>query len=402
MTVTTGISALFSRLTALPRAAVVGLVVALLLVATMLTMLGGGETRTVTAHFSRAVSLFEGSEVRILGVPVGEVTAVVPEGETIRVDMEYDAEYDVPADASAVIVTPTLTADRFVQLTPAYTDGAKLEDEAVIEVQDTGTPIELDRIYKSLSDLTTALGPNGVNRDGTLNNVLDSGAEFLDGRGKKANRTIVALSEAATTFGNNSGELFGTVRALDEFTGALAANDAAVARFMDDFGAVSQQLAGEKQELQAALGNLAAVLGKIERFVRGNRELLNADLEDLATVLRAIGDHEDTLKTVLDIAPSAMGNLNVAFDPVSDSIGSRLTLNGNINDLDGQLCSFVQAGQLPSADQACQLFEALLEPVVTQPSSERGGPREGPTPQQVRYGSARSAAQLSELLGGRA
>ena len=42
------------------------------------------------------------------------------------------------------------------------------------------------------------------------------------------------------------------MRALDEFTGALAANDAAVARFMDDFGAVSQQLAGEKQELQAS------------------------------------------------------------------------------------------------------------------------------------------------------
>ena len=402
MTVTTGISAIFSRLTALPRAAVVGLVVALLLVATMVTMLGGGETRTVTAHFSRAVSLFEGSEVRILGVPVGEVTAVVPEGETIRVDMEYDAEYDVPADASAVIVTPTLTADRFVQLTPAYTGGAKLEDAAVIEVQDTGTPVELDRIYKSLSDLTTALGPNGVNRDGTLNNVLDAGAQFLDGRGKKANRTIVALSKAATTFGNNSGELFGTVRALDEFTGALAANDAAVARFMDDFGAVSQQLAGEKQELQAALGNLAAVLGKIERFVRGNRQLLNADLADLATVLKAIGDHKKTLEVVLDVAPSALGNLAVAFDPETDTIGSRLTFNGNVNDLDGQLCTLVKAGQIPSADQACQLFEALLEPVVTQPSSSRSAPREGPAPQQVRYGSERSAGHLSELLGGRA
>ena len=132
------------------------------------------------------------------------------------------------------------------------------------------------------------------------------------------------------------------MRALDEFTGALAANDAAVARFMDDFGAVSQQLAGEKQELQAALGNLAAVLGKIERFVRGNRELLNADLADLATVLKAIGDHKKTLEVVLDVAPSALGNLAVAFDPETDTIGSRLTFNGNVNDLDGQLCTLVQ------------------------------------------------------------
>ncbi len=397
----TTLKALLDRVTALPRAAVIGLVVAVLAVATVVTLTGGGESRTVTAHFSRAVSLFEGSEVRILGVPVGEVTAVVPEGETIRVDMSYDAQYDVPADASAVIVTPTLTADRFVQLTPAYTDGAKLEDGAVIEVEDTGTPIELDRIYKSLSDLTTALGPNGVNKDGTLNNVLDSGAKFLDGRGRKAHRTIVALSKAAKTFGDNSGELFGTVRALDEFTGALAANDAAVGRFLDDFGAVSQQLAGEKQELRSALGNLAAVLGKVESFVRDNRELLNKNVADLATILKVLGDQKQTLETILDIAPSALGNLHVAFDPKTDTIGSRLTFNGNINDLDGQLCTLVKTGQIPSADQACKLFSALLEPVVTQPSSSRSVPEE-PQTQQVKYGSDRSARQLSELLGGRA
>ena len=398
----TTISGLFARVASLPRAVVVGLVVGVLLLGTVITMTAGGETRTATAHFSRAVSLFEGSEVRILGVPVGEVTAVVPEGETIRVDMEYDAQYDVPADASAVIVTPTLTADRFVQLTPVYTEGEKLEDGAVIEVEDTGTPIELDRIYKSLSDLTTALGPNGVNRNGTLNNVLDAGAQFLDGRGKKANRTIVAMSKAATTFGDNSGELFGTVRALDEFTGALAANDAAVGRFLDDFGAVSQQLAGEKEELQAALANLAAILGKVESFVRDNREMLNKDLDDLATILEVLGSQRKNLETILDIAPSALGNLAVAFDPKSDTIGSRLTFNGNVNDLDGQLCTLAKAGQLPSADQACRLFSAILEPVVTQPSSSRSLPEQQPSTQQVQYGVKRSADQLSELLGGRA
>ncbi len=107
-----------SILQRIPKAAVVALVL-VALVGAYLLLRPGAETRTVTAHFSRAVSLYEDTEVRILGVPVGQVTAVVPEGDTIRVEMEYDAEYDVPADAQAVIVTPTLTADRFIQLTPA-------------------------------------------------------------------------------------------------------------------------------------------------------------------------------------------------------------------------------------------------------------------------------------------
>ena len=383
----------------IPKVAAIALVAALLLVGGVVTLTGGGETRTVTAHFSRAVSLFESSEVRILGVPVGEVTAVVPEGDTVRVEMTYDAKYDVPADAKAVIVTPTLTADRFVQLTPAYTGGAKLEDEATIEVQDTGTPIELDRIYRSLNDLTIALGPNGVNRDGTLDNLLGSGSKFLKGRGQQANDMIVALSQAAKTFGNASGELFGTVRALDEFTGALAANDAAVARFMDDLGAVSQQLAGEKEELSAALANLAGVLGKVERFVRDNREMLTKDVADLARIMKVMGGETKALKNILDIGPSALGNLHVAFDPVTGTIGSRLGFSGNVADLDGQLCTLVRTGQLPSAEQACALFETLLEPVFTQPAV---GP--GPAPQggtaSVRHDGTLPARDLSGLLGG--
>ena len=385
-----------------PKVVVLGLVL-VLLVAAYLVFRPGSETRTATAHFSRAVAVFEDTEVRILGVPVGRVTAVVPEGSTVRVDMEYDTEYPVPEDAKAVIITPTLTADRFIQLTPAYTEGAKLADGAVIEVEDTGTPIELDRIYKSLSDVTRALGPNGVNGNGTLDNVLTAGAKFLDGQGAKANTTIVDMSRAVKVFADGSGELFGTVRALDEFAGALAANDAAVNRFMGNLGAVSQQLAGEKDELAAALANLAAVLGEVEQFVRGNRELLTEDVENLTRILGVMASERTALETVLDIGPAAMGNLHIAFDPESGSIGSRINVQGNVQDLDALLCTMVRNGDLPSAAQACKLFATLLEPItepIDIPASVPDAPQADSGTVQVRYGNARPALTLSQLLGG--
>jgi virulence factor Mce-like protein len=385
-----------------PRPLLIALAGLVLVAGVLFLVRGGSDNRTVTAHFSRAVSVFEGSEVRILGVPVGTVTAVVPEGSTVRVEMEYDDEYDVPKDAQAVIVTPTLTADRFVQLSPAYTSGPKLADGAEIDVKDTGTPIELDRIYRSLSVVTKALGPNGVNKNGTLNNVLGAGSELLKGQGAKANQTIVDMSKAVKVFGDGSGELFGTVRALDEFTGTLAANAAAVSRFMGDLGQVSQQLAGEKDELGAALANLAAILGKVERFVKGNREMLVADVEDLTTVVKTMGAEKKALEAILDVGPSAMGNLVVAFDPKTGSIGSRLGVKGNVQDLDGLLCQLVRAGQVPSAQQACALFKALLEPVFTQAGSNIKAPAR-PSPggtRAVQYGDAQPADDLRELMGG--
>ena len=119
---------------------------------------------------------------------------------------------------------------------------------------------------------------------------------------------------------------------------------------MGDLGEVSQQLAGEKDELSAALANLAAILGKVERFVKGNRGMLVADVKDLTTIVKTMGDEKQALEAILDIGPSAMGNLVVAFDPKTGSIGSRLGVKGNVEDLDGLLCQLVRAGQPDSAE----------------------------------------------------
>jgi phospholipid/cholesterol/gamma-HCH transport system substrate-binding protein len=215
------------------------------------------------------------------------------------------------------------------------------------------------------------------------------------------------MSRAVQTFADGSGELFGTVNALDQFAGALAANDQAVSRFMGDLGQVSQQLAGEKQELSAALANLADVLGKVERFVKGNRAMLTSDVGDLAEILKVVAGQKKALEAVLDVGPAAMGNLAIAFDPKSGSIGSRLNFQGNVQDLDNFLCVLVRNDQMPNADQACALFKQLLTPFEQQLQLPISAPTQPGQPQsggatEVRYGSAPSATDLSELLGGAA
>ena len=343
------------------RGLAVALVVALLATAGVLVLRDGEEPHTVTAHFPRAVSVFVGTDVRVLGVTVGRVTSVTPDGASVAVEMEYDADVRLPADAKAAIVTPTLVADRYVQLTPAYSGGAVLADGADIALPDTGVPVELDRIYRSLRDLSQALGPNGVNRDGTLDNLLRAGDEALSGQGERGNRMIRELSAAATTFGEGSGDLFDTVTELATFTGTLAENDRLVRAFLRD-------LADERQEISAALAAVARAVGSVEDFVGDNREALVTDVEKLTRVVKNLDSERDSLDTALTVAPVAMGNLALAFNNESNSIGSRIGIGGNVWDADGFLCGIVQQAGLPrvSADLACELFEMLLEPITTQ------------------------------------
>ena len=97
-----------------------------------------------------------------------------------------------------------------------------MADGADIALPDTAVPVELDRIYASLRDLSEALGPNGVNKDGTLDHLLEAGAKALDGQGARGNQMIRQLSEAAATFGEGGGRLFDTVSELATFTNTLA------------------------------------------------------------------------------------------------------------------------------------------------------------------------------------
>jgi len=293
-------------------------------------------------------------------------TSAVP--ASVAVEMEYDADVRLPADAKAAIVTPTLVADRYVQLTPAYSGGEVLADGADIALPDTGVPVELDRIYRSLRDLSQALGPNGVNRDGTLDNLLRAGDEALSGQGERGNRMIRELSAAATTFGEGSGDLFDTVTELATFTGTLAENDRLVRAFLRDLAGVAADLADERQESSAALAAVARAVGSVEDFVGDNREALVTDVEKLTRVVKNLDSERDSLDTALTVAPVAMGNLALAFNNESNSIGSRIGIGGNVWDADGFLCGIVQQAGLPrvSADLACELFEMLLEPITTQ------------------------------------
>jgi virulence factor Mce-like protein len=348
---------------------VVILVVLLVALAAVLNVVRSPDKQNhLTAHFSRAVSVYPGTDVRILGVNVGKVTAVTPEGNSVRVDMEYDAKYRVPATAKAVIVTPTLVADRFVQLTPVYTRGAVMADGADIPLQDTAVPVELDRIYSSLQTLTRALGPNGVNKDGTLNHLLTAAHHALGGQGAQGRRMIQQLSEAAQTFGNGAGPLFDTVTQLAQFTQTLGRNDKLVRAFMKDLAGVSRTLASESGNLQKVVASVAHAVSSVKGFVHDNRGALVKQVQNLTTVMSTIASERQNLDTTLRVAPVAMGNLQAGFDHATGSQNSRITIAGYAWDADGFVCAIIMQKQgMPAAlkKTACDLISQLLEPILT-------------------------------------
>jgi virulence factor Mce-like protein len=322
----------------------------------------------VTAYFTETVGLYPGSGVSILGIDVGSVTDITALGDKVRVDMLVDDDYDIPADAKAVVLAPSLVSDRYVQFSPVYDGGAKMADGATVPLDRTGTPVELDQVYGALDELSSALGPTGANKNGALSDLVDVGAANLQGNGEALNRTLTGFSKAVETLADNRDDLFSSLDNLQTFTTALASIDAQVSQFNDNMAAVSDLLASERQDLAQAVKLLSKALGDVAGFIRDNTTLVTANVNRLADVTLALVQQRTALAQVLEVAPAALGNLAHAYNPDFGTLDTRDNGVGAAN-AEVVVCgALAQLGRvnlqtdLPVPDQ---VVNGALKPITT-------------------------------------
>lgn len=354
----------FERVTRLTR--LVAIVGVLALVVTFgVWWLLRDEGRTVTGYFSNAAAVFEGNDVRVLGVPVGRITSVEPAGQVVRIEMLVEDSVPVPVDANAVVVSPSLVTGRYIQLTPPYIGGPRMADGAQIPLQRTAVPLGVDDLTRTVTELSTVLGPDGVNRDGTLADLLDVGAQNLDGNGQALGDTIGDLARLTDTLAGSREDLFGTVTELQSFVATVEANDAQVAELTTRLADVSGFLAGERDDLGAALAELSFALGDVAAFVQDNRAVLRSNVDRLTEVTQVLVQQRDALADIADVAPAALGNLANGYNASSGTLDTR----SNLQDLTlpplVTVCKEVRRGTPEGLPPTLAELCAALEPAIT-------------------------------------
>lgn len=283
--------------------------------------IGAPSQKHFSADFTKVIGVYVHSDVRVLGVKIGQVTKITNEGTKVHVDMEYDASYKVPADANAVVLAPSIVSDRYVQLSPVYASGPTLADHA--EITQTLVPVELDEVYKSIDNLDLALGPNGANKNGALSDLLHVGAQNLNNNGQALHGTLDGLSQAVQTLANSRGDLFATIGNLQKFTSVIAQNDSTVRQFSGTLADVAAQLNGERTDLATAVKTLSAALAEVATFVQENKDNLTYNIKNLAAVTTVLVKQKRALKEFIDVAPTALSNLQLAYNPKSGTLDTR-------------------------------------------------------------------------------
>ncbi|MGH8961195.1 MAG: MCE family protein [Jatrophihabitantaceae bacterium] len=308
-------------------------------------LFGGGGTKTVTANFASAVGVYPGTPVKILGVQVGQVSKVSPQGGSVAITLSYDSKYKVPANAVSLIVANSLVSDRYVQLAPVYSgSGPVLSDRARIPLSRTASPAELDDIYGALDKLSVALGPKGTNKHGSLSTFLKVASANLNGNGAALGNSITQLSKAAQTLSDGREDLFGTVKNLQAFTQALSSSDAQVRHFEEQLAQVAGDLANERSDLGSALHNLTTALNSVATFVKDNAGKVHTDLGGLKDLTKILVAENSSLNETLAVGPVALANIVHAYQGDLGVIATRSNTESLTDP--GQLCQLLKLGGL--------------------------------------------------------
>lgn len=317
----------------------------------------------VVAYFPTAVGLYPGDNVSVVGVPVGTINSIEPRARDVKVTMTIRDGVKLPADARALVIAPNLVSARFVQFTPAYTDGPVMADGAEVGLDRTGVPVEWDEVKEQLTELSAQLGPKEGGVQGPLSEFVNQAADTFDGNGDSFRSALRELSQTAGRLGDSSSDLFGTVRNLQVLVNALANSNEQIVQFSNHVASVSQVLADSSQDLDQTMGALNQALSDVKGLLNENNTALIGQVNKLTEFTNVLTEHSDDIEQILHVTPNGLANFYNIYNPAQGTVGGLLSLPNFANPVQFVCGGTFDIGASPDNYKRAEICRQRMGPV---------------------------------------
>jgi virulence factor Mce-like protein len=292
------------------RRALAGLAALLALAAAAGCGLVPDAPMTISAVFPDSVGLYLGNDVSVLGIKVGSVTAVHPEGTHVVVDLAVDPSVKIPADAGAVTLSPSVVTDRRVEITPVYRGGPTMRDGDRIPLDRTRTPVEIDRVFAAADRLAEQLN-SALDQGGrpALADALDVASHEFAGNGDKLRESVHGLAAAVGVGADNRDQLVRLICDVDHLTQVSAEQDGTIRSFSGNLTEATKLLDQQGPNLVGTLDDVTELLARTDRLIAENRSAGEDTLGNLRVSAKTLADRSRELSESVDVLPTAFRNL---------------------------------------------------------------------------------------------
>jgi phospholipid/cholesterol/gamma-HCH transport system substrate-binding protein len=273
----------------------------------------GSSPMRISAQFQDAVGLYVGNDVSVLGLKVGSVTAIRPEGTHVVVDMAIDPDVKVPANAGAVTMSPSVVTDRRVELTPVFRGGPIMRDGDLIPIDRTHTPVEIDRVFAAVDRLTSQLN-SAQGGNPALADAVSVAADTFQGNGEKVRQAVHGLAAAVGVGADQRDQLVNLIKDVDQLTQKAADNDHTIRQFSTNLTDATALLNDQGPHLRRVLDDLNQLLDQANQLISDNRDKGEDTLHNLQVTARTLADRRRELAEAADVLPTLFQNLYNVVD----------------------------------------------------------------------------------------
>ena len=268
---------------------------------------------TVYADLEDASGVQSGNEVRVAGVRVGRVTGVQLRPSAARIEMEIEADVQLPVETRLEVKLKTLLGQKFIDLqvprtfllagsggdNPFTATSEFLEHEDVIPKAQTRLPYEIFQAASAGSRTLEEIDKRAL-RD-LINVLAGTAGETKDEIG----RALGAIEDASDVLDDKGPAISQLLANLEDVTGVLADKDEEIKTLLTRGVDVLGVLAEQRQEISALLAATDDLSGKLGLLVRTVRGPIETGTTDLISVLALVEEDLDTLGLALEEFPTA-------------------------------------------------------------------------------------------------
>ncbi len=249
--------------------------------------------------------MYDGDDVKLAGLTVGEVTDIeVVEGHA-RVRFAVDEDVRLPRDSTVAVRWRNLIGQRFLGLEPGTAAGLLEDGDTMDRARNV---VDLGQLVNQLVPLARAVSPDQINE------ILTTLLEAFEGNDATFDELLADLDGVLATLAERDGTISQLLEDYDAITSAVASRDAQIGQMVDNLVAISETFAGHDELLDDALVELSTLAQGVDGLLDRTATDLGRTLDHLAVLTGTAADNVGRLEASLQGLPELFDELLTATD----------------------------------------------------------------------------------------
>lgn len=261
-----------------------------------------GHRYEMAATFSDVAGMYDGDDVKLAGITVGQVTDIdVVDGQA-HVRFEVDDEVRLPVDSTVAVRWRNLIGQRFLGLDPGTAEELLPRDGSAT-MDDAKDVVDLGQLVNQLAPLAQAVSPDEVNE------ILTTLLQAFEGNDESFDSLLADVDSILGVLAERDDTISQLLQDYDTISSAVASRDTQIGQMVDNLVAISETFAENDDVLDDALVELATLSRGLDGILDQSATDLGLSLEHLAVLTGTAADHVDRLEHALQGLPELFDSL---------------------------------------------------------------------------------------------